>query len=317
MKNRRDAIRDKGSFELASSKANFEYSVKCIHNAVDKRVPIIIYGPPGTGKTKVVIDLIRQMEQAETLGRSEIIQFHTKFSYEDFIEGFSPSENGFIKKDGVFKKFCQHPSAQDKTDIFLIDEINRAELSTTFGEALFALEDRELRSVTTAHFGDSLKIPLNLALIGTMNTADRNIQNFDFAIRRRFKFIPLFPSEPMLSEWMNRIGFGFSDFSVAQYCSFFSKINSRIRLHPMLGSHMQLGQSMFVPIASETPFPLSALTENFTEAVIAQVEAYFGFGNQRELSLVFNPNIAEKYLANRQINTDEFTALIREVINEQ
>ncbi len=316
MNTKKQAVKNKSSFDINTLQQDIKNTQRHIADSIVNHTPTIIYGPPGTGKTKIILDVVNDMTEDGRIGRFETVQFHKKFSYEDFIEGFNPSANGFTKKDGVFKNFCSAPSAATKTDVFLIDEINRAELAATFGETLFALEDRAKRSVKTAHFGDIFRIPENLTLIGTMNTADRNIQNMDFAIRRRFRFIPLFPSEPELKEWLNLVGFAFGEITVEEYCKFFSKINNRVRTHPLLGSHMQLGQSLFVPTSAKSPISLELLTEHFTEVIVAQIEAYFGFGNQRELSLIFNPRIADLYLCNRRVSPSDLAGLIREVINE-
>ena len=316
MNTKKEVMKSKSFFNINTFQQDIKNIQKHISDAILNHTPMIIYGPPGTGKTKIVLDVVNDLIKLCRIGRFESVQFHKKFSYEDFIEGFNPSANGFTKKDGVFKKFCSSPSDPSKTDVFLIDEINRAELAATFGETLFALEDRSKRSVVTAHFGDKFHVPENLALVGTMNIADRNIQNIDFAIRRRFRFIPLFPNEIELRGWLNMIGFSFKDFTVEEYCRFFSKINTRIRTHPLLGSHMQLGQSLFVPTGSKKPILLEMLTEHFTEVIVAQIEAYFGFGNERELGFIFNPRIADVYLCNRRVSTGDLVGLIKEVINE-
>jgi 5-methylcytosine-specific restriction protein B len=285
--------------------------------SVRNHIPVILYGPPGTGKTKIVGDINEQLSVCNEIGKYEVVQFHKKFSYEDFIEGYAPTEDGgFAEKDGVFKAFCANPT-HEKTDIFVIDEMNRAELSSTFGEVLYAIEDRHKRVVTTARFGNKFKIPHNLSIIGTMNTADRNISIVDYALRRRFRFIPVYPDCIELQSWLQKIGFSFSNFSIVEYVSFFKKINNRIRKHPLLGPHMQLGQSLFVPVSANKPITPIEITNNFCEVVITQIEAYFGFGSQGEMSSILNPSIVDKYLCQSVISFEDFAAFVLEVIGDK
>lgn len=307
----------KSKFTIKDGLLNQADILRELELASEKCIPVILYGPPGTGKTRFLNLFSSFLKTKGKLGKCQTVQFHKKFSYEDFIEGFSPSLSGFQNRDGVFKLFCKNPSDAKLVDLFVIDEINRADLATTFGETLFAIEDRKARTVKTSHFGDEFTIPENLMIVGTMNTADRNISQFDFAIRRRFRFIPVFPSESALKEWLSPIGFNHKEFTVDDYVTFFSKINERVRRNPLLGSHMQLGQSLFVPSGSSSPISAEELAANFSEVIIPQVEAYFGFGNRRELSLIFNPLITESYLYNRRIGSELFGAFVRETANEK
>ena len=287
--------------------------IKCC----DRLIPVILYGPPGTGKTKMVMDLKDIYQAKNLMGKFETIQFHRKFSYEDFIEGYKPSDNGFIKKDGIFKDFCKNPT-KDKIDLFIIDEINRAEIATTFGEALFALEDRDRRIVKTAHFSEPFSIPHNLQLIGTMNTADKSIANIDFAIRRRFRFIPVFPEVYKLEKWLLSLNINLSSFSLSDYCKFFERTNKRISVSSQLGPHMQLGEAMFVP----SGFRDSTVSEedflfNFRDVLLPQVEAYLGFGNRQALSAIFGPLLVDKFLISRSVSNEDFSGLIRESVNDK
>ncbi|AZZ37453.1 hypothetical protein CIK05_11835 [Bdellovibrio sp. qaytius] len=314
---KKNSFNEKSAYTITTEHFDHSMILKELEVAASNCTPVILYGPPGTGKTRFLGLFADVLTKQSKLGKLETVQFHKKFSYEDFIEGFSPSEKGFIKKDGVFKGFCSTPSKSPLIDVFVIDEINRADLATTFGETLFAIEDRAKRSVKTSHFGDNFSIPENTMIIGTMNTADRNISQVDFAIRRRFKFIPVFPDTSALKEWISKLGLENENFSIDEYCLFFEKINQRIRNNPLLGAHMQLGQSLFVPINSAGPVPVQILTANFSEVIVPQLEAYFGFGNKRELSSLLNPQISESYLRNRRLGIEEFSAFVRETANEK
>lgn len=310
------AVKNKTEYKNNDIRMNLDPMAELI-DCCARLIPVILYGPPGTGKTKIVMDLKRNFQDKNILGKFETIQFHRKFTYEDFIEGYKPSDSGFIKRDGIFKEFCKNPTA-DKVDLFVIDEINRAEIATTFGEALFALEDRESRIVKTAHFSESFSIPKNLQLIGTMNTADKSIANIDFAIRRRFRFIPVFPDVAKLENWLLNLSVNLSNFTLSEYCKFFERTNKRIAASSQLGPHMQLGEAMFVPAGfGDTVISEEDFLYNFRDVLLPQVEAYLGFGNRIELSAIFGPMLVDKFLSSRSVGIEDFSGLIKESINDK
>jgi len=279
--------------------------------------PVILYGPPGTGKTRLISLLIERLRADQCLGKYELVQFHRKFSYEDFIEGYVPTEIGFSRRDGIFKEFCSTPSAGGLQDVFIIDEINRTDLASTFGEVLYALEDRSTRTVKTAHFGDEFNIPVNLLLIGTMNTADKSIANIDFAVRRRFRFIPVFPDKFELLTWISEFDWQVEEFSISDYIRFFERTNLRISGSKQLGSHMQLGQSLFVPTQGGGAITIEEITRNFRDFILTQVEAYLGFGNLQGLATIFNGLVAEEFISRRQVNSSAFSALVNESVTDK
>jgi hypothetical protein len=190
---------------------------------------VILYGPPGTGKTYAVKNSLDFLCQGDR-SRYEFIQFHPSFTYEDFIEGIKPkgvSQDGNIKfelVDGVFKRFCKRAKNNPNKDYyFVVDEINRANLSSVFGETLLCLEkdyrhdptkeisadntliktqyssliedmikDDSANSGLAYHYADGnayFGVPTNLFFIGMMNDVDKSIDAFDLALRRRFKWI--------------------------------------------------------------------------------------------------------------------------------
>ena len=279
--------------------------------------PMILFGPPGTGKTKYVYDLVENLRKQNKLGKFSIIQFHRKFTYEDFIEGYAPDGTGFSRKDGVFLDFCKTPSESTKIDVFAIDEINRADLATTLGEVLSALEDREQRTLTTTHFQQKFNIPSNLLLLGTMNTADKSISHMDFAIRRRFSFIPVYPDQDILEDWLNSLTFKSSSLDIPSYVQFFQRTNLRIREARNLGSSMQLGQSMFVPKASKANLTELDFLVNFNEVILPQLEAYVGFGSGKSIAEIFNIEIYEEFVRNQKVSLETFLGVIRESQNDQ
>lgn len=281
------------------------------------KTPAILYGPPGTGKSRLIQLLMQELRQSGKLGLTESVQFHRKFTYEDFIEGFEPTESGFGRKDGVFKKFCDSiADGSDAVNMFVIDEINRADVTSTFGEVLYALEDRSTRVVSTAHFGSQFSIPESLFLVGTMNTADKNIAHIDFAVRRRFQFIPIFPNPENLRAWLGVLAFETSEILVEDYVRFFTRTNYRIKKNPLLGSHMQLGEAMFLP-SSKKSIDLTALHRNFINVVLPQIESYLGFGNSAEIGLIFNPVVAQSFVERRWVSLEDFLGIVLESKNDK
>jgi len=167
---------------------------------LSKKKQIIFQGPPGTGKTFVAKKLAK-LFVSNTKGFIELIQFHPSYTYEDFIQGYRPeSVNGnisFNMKKGHFLDFCEKASEIKDPCVMIIDEINRANIARVFGELMFLLEYRD--EIVPLASGETLfKIPENVFIIGTMNTADRSIALVDHALRRRFGFIRLKPKYDVL-----------------------------------------------------------------------------------------------------------------------
>lgn len=162
---------------------------------------IIIQGPPGTGKTFIARRLAYAILGKKDHSRVQMIQFHQSYSYEDFIQGYRPGDSGaFVLKNGVFFDFVKRAQADPGNKyFFIIDEINRANLSKVFGELLLLIEpdkrgaDFSIPLTYSKETDDGFYVPDNLYLIGTMNTADRSITIVDYAVRRRFLFCTLKP----------------------------------------------------------------------------------------------------------------------------
>lgn len=204
------------------------YIAECIENSRKKN--IIFTGAPGTGKTYSVEKYVNEQnsEQLDSICSYsswyfKFVQFHGSYDYTDFVEGLRPIERGeqmvFVRMDGTFKALCREAAEAEKENgeeapiyYFVIDEINRAELSKVFGELMYCFEKRgsDHRVQTQYHnlptygetendiekldndiFKDGFYVPENVVIIGTMNDIDRNVETFDFALRRRFDWIPI------------------------------------------------------------------------------------------------------------------------------
>jgi MoxR-like ATPase len=155
-----------------------------------------------------VVSPVANRNGTTTSGRWAIVQFHPSYSYYDFIGGIMPSLNGsalnYTKRHGIFKRFCDAARAHLGVPfILIIDEINRADLSSVFGELLYALEYRGVE-VDTLQFG-RFSVPPNVYIIGTMNSADKSLVTFDLALRRRFLFMKLMPDLNTLHEWNSEL----------------------------------------------------------------------------------------------------------------
>ncbi|MCL9818856.1 McrB family protein [Helicobacter colisuis] len=156
---------------------------------------IILQGAPGVGKTFTAKRLAYSMIGKKDSERIMMIQFHQSYSYEDFIMGFRPSNNGFELKEGPFYKFCKK-ARDDSNDeyFFIINEINRGNLSKIFGELFMLIEsDKRGEEMQLIYSDEKFSVPKNLYIIGMMNTADRSLAMLDYALRRRFAFFELFP----------------------------------------------------------------------------------------------------------------------------
>lgn len=208
---------------------------------------IILQGAPGVGKTFVAEKLAYSIMGEVNPNRIGFVQFHQNYSYEDFVMGYKPTENGgFRLQNGVFYKFCiEAANNPDQKFFFIIDEINRGNLSKIFGELLMAIEsDYRGKKVTLAYSPDKqFSVPKNVYIIGMMNTADRSLALIDYALRRRFNFKELKPAFETKS---------FSDYCARAHNELFDlvikrmiELNEEIRKDDSLGSGFCIGHSYF------------------------------------------------------------------------
>jgi hypothetical protein len=174
------------------------------------RRQLILYGPPGTGKTWLAR---RIAAHAFDPGDVRLVQFHPSYTYEDFVEGYRPVDRDgaltYQLVPGPLRELCQQAEENpDRPHLLIVDEINRGNLAKIFGELYFLLEYRDEPMRLQYSSGEDFKMPANLHVIGTMNTADRSIALLDAALRRRFAFLELSPrTDPvrgLLGRWLAR-----------------------------------------------------------------------------------------------------------------
>lgn len=243
---------EKENSEKLYGKSNFlndVYITEARYNALvqvlNNKKNIILQGAPGVGKTYAAKRLAYSIMGERDEERIEFIQFHQNYSYEDFVMGYKPSEDGFELKKGIFYRFCQRASEEPGKDyFFIIDEINRGNMSKIFGELLMLIE-RDYRGceITLAYDGKPFCVPKNLYIIGMMNTADRSLAMIDYALRRRFSFFdmePGFDSEGFVA-YKNKL----DNETLNRLIDKVQELNCEITADKSLGKGFCIGHSYF------------------------------------------------------------------------
>lgn len=212
-----------------------------------KKKNIILQGAPGVGKTFIAKRLAYSLLGEKNQEKVKVVQFHQSYSYEDFIEGFRPSSDGkgFEIKKGSFYLFCKEASEDlDKDYYFIIDEINRGNLSKIFGELFMLIEnDKRGNELQLLYSDEKFKVPANVYIIGMMNTADRSLALLDYALRRRFAFFDIKPGfiTDGFIKYKNTLGSSVFE----KVINVIEEINKEIEEDETLGKGFCIGHSYF------------------------------------------------------------------------
>ena len=252
------------------------------------------------GSKKKYTDYIEKFNELKKVGQITFTTFHQSYGYEEFIEGIKPnlsdssdSSDSSDKKDsegdkpnlsnsseekisykiaeGVFKKCCEEARGKSGNYVFIIDEINRGNISKIFGELITLIEDSkregelEAMSVILPYSKEKFSVPKNVYILGTMNTADRSISLMDTALRRRFEFIEMMPDEDLLDKVVVE-----EDIKVHKMLKIMNQ-----RIEALYDREHTLGHAFFMPLRKEEKATINQLESIFKNKIIPLLQEYF------------------------------------------
>jgi 5-methylcytosine-specific restriction protein B len=206
---------------------------------------VILQGAPGVGKTFAAKRLAYSIMGQKDTSRVAMVQFHQSYSYEDFIQGYRPSKEGFELENGAFYKFCKEAEEDNERPyFFIIDEINRGNLSKILGELMMLIEkDKRGEKIKLLYSNEWFTVPQNVRIIGMMNTADRSLALMDYALRRRFAFFdfaPAFSSEGFKNYLAEK-----NSPKLESLITVVESLNNTISSYESLGDGFRIGHSYF------------------------------------------------------------------------
>lgn len=240
---------------------------------------IILQGAPGVGKTFSARRLAYFLMGEKSTNRVALVQFHQNYSYEDFVMGYKPNGSDFTLQKGVFYRFCVDTANNPDQDYyFIIDEINRGNLSKIFGELLMLIEkDYRGTRLTLAYNDERFFVPKNLFIIGMMNTADRSLAMIDYALRRRFSFISMKPGFDSLGFIKYQKSLNSKKFD--SLINSIKELNSAIVSDKSLGEGFEIGHSYF---CGQTEITDQWLRQVVLYDIVPMISEYW-FDNKKEI----------------------------------
>ena len=212
---------------------------------LEAKYNVILQGAPGVGKTFAAKRLAYSIMGQKDTSRVAMVQFHQSYSYEDFIQGYRPSKDGFELENGIFYKFCKEAEEDNERPyFFIIDEINRGNLSKILGELMMLIEkDKRGEKIKLLYSNEWFTVPQNVRIIGMMNTADRSLALMDYALRRRFAFFdfaPAFSSEGFKNYLAEK-----NSQKLESLITAVESLNNTISSDESLGDGFRIGHSYF------------------------------------------------------------------------
>ncbi|WP_062378951.1 AAA family ATPase [Demequina pelophila] len=265
---------DRESFLREVYVADSDYDRLCM--LLSRKKNVVLAGPPGVGKTFAAKRLAYSIMGRKDPSRVQMVQFHQSYSYEDFMMGYRPTESGaFTLTEGPFYRFCERARADDpdRPYFFIIDEINRGNISKIFGELLMLIEaDKRGQDLRLLYKNETFSVPANVHIIGMMNTADRSLAVLDYALRRRFGFFDMNPGFTSLGfvRWQREADSPALDRLVQTVID----LNHAIANDPALGRGFAVGHS-YLSCPTETDPNESWLYSVVEDELIHLLEEYW------------------------------------------